>query len=124
MTVVNPNVDRYLGNYFVISSTIVDEDNGGTPLNITGMTVKWALSKGSLSSYGKTPVLEKKSTTAGQINIINAVGGQIEVIVRTTDTESFSTGSYYWELEITDTTNERSVVAVGTITFKRNVSNT
>lgn len=122
MTVTNPNIELYCGNYFKLNADIVDVDNASVPLDITGMTVKWAMSKGSTSSYLKTPVLQK--TTANGLTVVNAALGSVSIEIFTADTATMKPGNYYWELELTDAGGERAVVAVGSFTLKLNVENT
>lgn len=120
MSETNSTLTFFAGNYHKLSFTITDEDNGGA-LNLTGLTLKWAMTPGTIAKYSKTPKLEKTPT------VTDAVGGLCEVVILSADTggaTGIGPASYYWELEATDGTGELTVLAVGQIDLKLNVENT
>lgn len=119
MTVKAAQLTFYIGNKRLLRNTIIDRDNPtpNTPLNLTGMTVKWALSLQSNGQYLKEPVLTKTAT------ITNAVAGECEVLLVNADTTALSPGSYYQEWEVYDPTNETEVVTVGEVVLLLNVTN-
>lgn len=119
MTIKAAQLTFYLGNKRLLKNTIYDRDDPtpNTPLNLTGMTVKWALSLLSNGQYLKDPVLTKTAT------ITNAANGQCEVLLVKADTESLSPGTYYQEWEVFDPTNETEVVTVGEVVLLLNVTN-
>lgn len=123
MTVKNQKDVMYAGNYRVLRfSPITDE--AGDPLDMTGFTIKWTLSKyGSNGKPNKTPLLERKSTTAGQMTLTNVATGSVDVILAEGLTAALE-GTYYQQLEIFDGSNRSNVVAVGDIEILRNIDNT
>ena len=113
----------YSNNDFVLSFTLYDDDaTPVTVLDITGASLTWALSHSlSANNPNKTPLLIK-STAAGGITITDAPNGLVSVTISDADTE-FLRGTFYHELELTDTSGNKSVQATGTITLLRNVTN-
>lgn len=111
----------YANNARTLVFTITNEDEDGSPaLDLTGLTIKWALSRvNSNGVYSTTPVLEK--STSDGITITDAAAGECEVQLDAADTTSLS-GTFYQELEVFSG-GSGTVVAVGTITIKRNVVN-
>lgn len=131
MSIINDTIEFYEGNIQILSFTLTDNDNGGAALDLTNLTLKWALSKADDLDpimYKTTPKLEK--TEGAGIVITNPPGtdGLCRVTISTADTapgnpNEIKPGIYYWELEATDTLSERTVLAVGTFTILKNVVN-
>lgn len=117
-------VSFYAGNRHVLRFTITDEDTTGSPAkDITGKTLKFAMSKFSNGVPLKTPVLEK--STASGIVITDGTNGECEVTILDTDTAAFLPADYYFELELFEPgPTDPLVVATGTITLLRNITNT
>lgn len=119
MTVKAAQLTFYIGNKRLLRNTIVDRDNPtpNSPLDLTGMTVKWALSLQSNGQYLQDPVLTKTAT------ITNGPAGQCEVLLVKADTVNLAPGSYYQEWEVYDPTSETEVVTVGEVVLLLNVNN-
>ena len=127
MPKTNTKITFFAGNYRKLQFVITNADDGGNPLDLTNLTLKWAMSLGTISSYSKTPKLEK--TEVAGITITDASGGLCDVEIYSADTASDNTNgikpsTYYWELEAEDTSNEFEVLAYGEIELKLNVENT
>jgi len=102
--------------------TIVDSDNGDVALDLTGLTVKWALSRiDSSGAYLTAPVLEKATGGSG-IVLTDAPNGICTVTLDAVDTVDLS-GIFHFELEVFDGTPEGVVVATGQLTINKNVVN-
>jgi hypothetical protein len=114
----------WAGNKRVLAYTVEDSDAGdGSAKDLTGLTVKWALSKmSSDGTYSTTAILEK-ATGGNGITVTDAAAGELEVDLDAADTSDLA-GDYYFELEVYDATPEGVVVATGTLTINRNVVNT
>lgn len=126
MAEVNQNDTFYRNNARVIAYAITDKDAvGNPPLDLTSLTFKWALAPFDEIDkvFATTPVLEKKSTTPGEITVTDAPQGLVEVSLTPADTASFL-GRFYHELEAFDGSGNGTVVATGFITFLQNVVNT
>lgn len=129
MSVTNDLISFYEGNIQTLSFTITDADNAGVALDLTNLTLKWAMSKASSLDplvYSTTPKLEK--TEGSGITVTDASGGLCTVTIETVDTEpdnvnGIRPGNFYWELEATDLNDERTVLAVGTFSILKNVVN-
>lgn len=129
MAVENLTDTMWVGNKRIQKFTVTDEDASGSPAkDLTGLTIKWALSNidpnsGAIST---TAVLEK-ATGGNGITITDAVNGKFEVTIDPGDTSDLAPGVYYFEAEVFDTTpdpDEPVVVATGKLTIKLNVVNT
>lgn len=120
--VVTSNTDTmYANNKRTLRFTITDEDAGGsTPLDLTGYTAKWAISK----EEGKTTPILEKATGGNGITVTDAANGELEVALDPEDTVSLKPQAYYMELEVFDGSNDGLVVATGTLTIKANIVNT
>ena len=125
MAVTDQAVTMYAGNLRTLRVTVTDEDVVGSPAkDLTGLTVKWALSRQDTSgNFLTTPVLEKKSTTPSELTVTDAPGGEFEVYLVPADTAALF-GTFYWEAEVFDATPAGVVVATGTLEILRNVVNT
>lgn len=128
MAKTNQNDTFYAKNTRVLEFTITDDENEdapSAPLDLTGCTVQWALSRiNSSGSYSSTPVLRKDSALLGGVVIDSDPStGVVRVNIDPDDTEDL-VGKFYQELEVVDSTNNPVVVATGTLTIKRNVRNT
>ena len=112
----------YAANKRVLKYTVTDEDNS-TPLDMSTYTVKWAMSRiDSEGNFLTSPVLEK---TESDGIVISGDNSEIaSVTIDTADTNNTLTGSFFTELEVTDTSSESVVVATGTLTILKNVENT
>lgn len=119
MTIRADQLTFYLGNKRLLRNRILDRDvpTPNTPLDLTGLTVKWALSVQSGGQYLREPVLTKTAT------VTNAANGECEVLLLKADTEALSPGDYYQEWEVWDPTNETEVVTVGEVVLLLNVDN-
>lgn len=118
MTVKAPKLEFYVGNKQLLRNTILDKDaDPEEPLDLTGMTVKWALSKVNGKTYAKEAVLNKTAT------ITSAVDGECEVLLLKADTEDIPPGTYHQEWEVYDGSNETAVVTVGDVVLLLNVDN-
>jgi len=122
MTVTASKLTFYAGNKRLLRFTVVDKDApGDPPLDLTTLTIKWALSRFKNGRYLSTPILEK-STTGGGIVKIDAINGILEVTLLRADTASLL-GDFWQELEVTDVGGECEVVAVGPVSVLLNVVN-
>lgn len=113
----------YAGNRHTLRYTVVNQDNADLPKDLTGIAARWALSKFSADgSFSKTAVLAKNSTNALQILISAPATGVIDVFIAEGDTAAL-VGDYYFELELYITASYSLVVAAGTLTIVKNVTN-
>lgn len=121
MAVTDQRDTFYAGNVRTYPFSVDDENNPGNKLDLTGMTVAFALSKYlSASAWSKTPLVEK--SIGDGITITNASQGALTVTLSPDDTASLE-GEFYFELEVTDASANPVVVATGRITLLRNVTN-
>jgi len=117
----NPHTQRY---------TLVDNDSTDAPkppLDLTDKIVKWALSEidPSTGEYSTDAILEKTSDNPGEVVIIDALGGVVDVNIEDEDTAALSPNDYHFELEVFDDAGENGVVvADGVLTLFANVVNT
>lgn len=65
--------DWYAGNKRLLIFDVTDKDHGSMPLDLTGRTLKWAISRSKDGSYQKERVLEKKTGGAGIVTSLTKV---------------------------------------------------
>ena len=109
----NQNITTWKGDYRKIEFTVEDV------ANLTGCSAKWAMS----ATANSVPLISKSSANPAQITISGLV---ITVILVPTDTDYLSginAGTYYHELEITDSSSNPSTAAIGTVTLKDAIIN-
>lgn len=90
-------------------------NDGATPpvaKDLTGATITWGLAK----RQGKAPFLTK--TIGSGITVTDAVNGELEVAIDPADTADVKGGSYYHELEITDSIGNIATAAYGDVTIE------
>lgn len=124
MVQINQNDTFYANNIRTLKFTVTDADASPVaPLDLTGYTVQWAMSRFlSSGSYGTTAVLKKDNGSVGGVTVTDAVNGKCQVALIGADTASLS-GKFYHELEVVDGTGKAVVVATGTLIINKNVSN-
>lgn len=126
MTDVNQNDTFYANNKRKLKFTITNKDvTPNVPLDLTGMIVRWAMSRfGTSGDYSTTSVLRKDNDALGGVAVIgSATDGVVEVTIEPEDTASLS-GNFYQELEVVDGSGDPVVVATGKLIIKKNVRNT
>lgn len=123
MSVETPPLEVFARNAFLLDFTVTDGDADGAPLDLTGLTVKWALSAAPRGAPGWTTTrLVEKVSPAGGVTIVDATAGVLTVQVNGADTAALL-GRYRHELEVFDGAGEAWVVAGGFITFRANIVN-
>lgn len=121
----NQDAEMYAGNKRSLQFTISDEDTTGSPAkDLSGLTVKFALSlMDSSGNFQTTPTVEKTTDNSGEITISGSSNEIATVVLVPADTSALA-GDYYMELEAFDGTPAGIVLATGTLTIIRNVTNT
>ncbi len=116
--------EMWAGNRKVQQFTVTDQDAAGVPLDITSLTLKWALSQidPDTQIFSTTAILEKVTGTG--IIHTDATNGVAQVTLVEADTKNLTPADYHFELEVFDATPEGVVVAEGTLTINPNVVNT
>jgi hypothetical protein len=114
------------GDYRILRFSAEEAD--GSPMNLTGHTIRWGLyawSGGPRYSSPESTAVVSKTTTNG-IVITDPVGGVFEVTLEPADTDSIAVDgpkpSFFWhEAEVVDTLGRRFTVATGhfQISFQR-----
>ncbi len=101
MAVENPTIEIHSGDDKRLNYTI--DDSAGTPIDITGATFRWALSKrkkGVVETAPRGSPIVEKSTAGGGVVITNGPLGQVRVSLVPADTAALK-GEHYQELEMT-----------------------
>lgn len=102
------NITTWKGDYRKIEFLVEDV------ANLTGCSAKWSMSVNPTTAK----LIEKDSTDPTEIII---AGTTITVILLPADTgysTSIDAGTYYHELDITDSSGNPSTAATGTLTLK------
>jgi hypothetical protein len=79
------------------------KDENGAALDLTGMTLTYALSR---TAEDASPLITK--TIGSGITVISAAGGQIQIDLLSADTASLL-GEYYHELEVVSGPNHNTL---------------
>lgn len=119
----NQDTSFFAFNDHIIQYALFDDDvTPAVVLDITGAVIKWVIShKITAGNPNRSPLLAK-STVTGGIVVTDASNGLLEVTITDTDTE-FLHGDYYMELEVTDTSGNKTVQSTGVLTLLKNVKN-
>jgi hypothetical protein len=104
MALVSQNFDIYAGDTKDIIITVKKKD--GTPVNLSGATIKW------VAVRGKTTIISKDNDNG--IVITDAINGECTIRLDHLDTLSLL-GSLYYECVVIDTFGNQTTVAVGTM---------
>lgn len=98
----------FAGDDGEIEFTVYQAD-GSTELDLTDMTIEWALGTGTTD-----PALLTKSTAnTGEITVVNATGGRFDVVLVPGDTDTLGGKAYYHEVELTDVNGKQFTVFSG-----------
>lgn len=103
---------------YELDLTIVEED-GTTPLNLTGALVRWAM-RGQYS-VSDTPLVVKSSADAAQIIVTDAAAGEATVFIDPADTVALGGRICRYEVDVTDVVGNESTVLVGLVTVNRSI---
>lgn len=123
----NAKIQIFAGNKATLRFTVRNGDlpevGGQHPVfDLTGFTVRWALSRGNNSKYSTEADILKSSALATEIEITDAPNGALDVKLVGADTVDIF-GDFYQELELVDGASETLVVARGEVEILQNVSN-
>jgi hypothetical protein len=102
----NQNFSVYAGDTKNIIITTTTEY--GTPLNLTGATIKWRVRKKEFS-----PIIFSKESPN-----ITVFGNEITIPLAPVDTDNLSGSTLYHECKITDQTGNVSTLFTGFLTIK------
>jgi hypothetical protein len=107
--------EMYQGDTKRLNFTITDATTGDV-FDITGATARWQASRAKTVGFSSTPLLTK--TEEAGLEITDAIGGAVTVVLDPEDTLNLS-GNFYHELEITDATGDVATAYTGTFTVKK-----
>jgi len=110
----------HAGTKRVLNLTVYDGDDEtpNTPLDLAGMTVRFALSRYSVTGEYSTDAAVSKGAA-----ILNAGAGTCRVELLGADTAALRPGKYRMEWEVEDEDGETDIVAVGDVTLLPNIEN-
>jgi hypothetical protein len=112
MAEVNQDFEMFRGDDATLVISVKNAD--GSPKNLTGSTaIRWAMSR----SPSDDVALISKTLGSG-VSYIDQIGGVFQVQIAAADTEDLSPRSYYHEAEVTDASNRKSTVLIGTVAIK------
>lgn len=109
--------EMFSGDSMRVNFAITDASTGNA-LDLTGATVRWQMSRAKAVGFSRTPALTK--TEGGGLEIVDAFGGLILVLLDPEDTEGRS-GIFYHELEVQDADGDLSTAYSGTFTIKKSL---
>jgi hypothetical protein len=93
-------------------------DKVGTPVDLTEAQIRWWASRGDVSQFSRTPVLQK--SLGNGIEDMGLFEGLFTVNLEPADTREFN-GSYYYEVEITDAFGNVSTPIADTFTVTKDL---
>lgn len=105
--------DYYAGDSLTITTTVYESDSQENTKDLSGASVNWIL----IDRAYDTEKLSK-STSGGGVEITDETGGEVQVTIEATDTESIDPGWYEHELEVEDAVDHVSTVLVGAFQIK------
>lgn len=119
MTKLEQNVGGSDDPYFAGDSleiTITVDDADGNDKDLSGASVSWALAE----KPGGAAVLDGSSTGV-TVSVTNAATGEVTVTIAGGTTDDL-VGSYYHELEVTDSAGDVDTVARGRFDVERDIA--
>jgi hypothetical protein len=96
MAATSQNIVVYAGDDTELSVSLFQND-GTTPLDLTGAVVNWALA----SAYDvQLRLIEKSSANPGEVTITDIPGGLVSIFLVPIDTADMGGQPYYHEVEV------------------------
>jgi len=114
MTKYNQDFKIQEGDDIIIEDEVTKSD--GTARDLSGHSVKFVLAKNS----GATPEVTYTDSDSA-VSITDAANGLLEVELASADTDGlaeYDPAELYYEIEVTNQSNEDYTVTVGTITIE------
>jgi hypothetical protein len=108
----------FAGNARKLVVSVVNDDTG-EPEDLTEVDLLWQASRGNAAKFSSIPVLTKTIGTG--ITVIDAINGELEIMLDADDTENLS-GTYYHELLLVDVTGDQQNLLADTFTVKRRLA--
>lgn len=113
MSATNDLVSLYAGENRALRFTVTEND-GVTPTDLTGLTLRWAMAARMPNSPGyAAAVLTKLSSTVGHMTIAAPASGVVDVNLLSADTLNLTPGQYEYQLWLTTAGGESFPVATG-----------
>lgn len=109
--------EKNIANYHAGDSlkiTVDVEETNGDPVDLTGASATYLIKENM--SDPDTDALVELTTSSGDISIVDATAGRLEVHIPTGETSGM-TGQKHHRVRITDDSGNRSTVLTGTITI-------
>lgn len=103
--------ELYAGDDDRLEFTITQSD--GSALDLTNMSIVWQLADRAAGPA----LITKDSANAGEIAVVDTVGGRFDVLLDPADTADLS-GSFYHEVELTDVDGNEFTVFDGRLFIK------
>lgn len=126
MAVKNQTDEAWVNNPHTQEFTVTE---GGSAKNLSGLVVRWGMVQLSASGdFAVSPLVLDYSTGTGEVVIVDAPNGRVDVNIPAADTASLSPPAaglkFYFELEVFDAGGANGVVvATGTLTLLPNLVN-
>lgn len=111
--IIAQNYELFSGDTAVFNVSVKDQDD--IAKDITGASARFVMARNT----GKTPVVD--ITTGTGITITDSVNGLLTITVAAALTTALS-GSYRYEVELTDVAGRVSTVAYGSIALMRDIA--
>jgi hypothetical protein len=108
----------FAGNARKLIVSVVNDDTG-EPEDLTDVELFWQASRGTTAKFSSVPVLTK--TIGNGITVIDAINGELEIMLDADDTENLN-GTYYHELLLIDVTGDQQNLLADTFTVKRRLA--
>lgn len=103
------------GDDLLLQFTVIDSD--GDAIDITGMMVRFAISR---TISGTAVISTEASPATATASLTTPASGIFTVAIDGSDTDALS-GTYRFECEIEDSSGDKSTVARGFVTFAANL---
>jgi len=103
---------RKRGDTYPIELTVVDTE--GTPLNVTGATFLLTVDPSESPTDATTNLFQSTGT------ITSALNGQVEFPITAGNADQ--TGTYYFDIQMTDSDSIITTLVTGTITWEQDIT--
>lgn len=108
------HLDAKIGDALTIEVERTINESTGQLEDLTGMAVQWLLYYNDRRSQ---PILTKDESNG--VFVTNAAKGSCEIRLRSVDTANLPPDTYYYEVKILDSNQDRFTIAEGTIELYR-----
>lgn len=106
----------YRGDNRTIPVTVTDDAGA---VNLTGASIRFSVKKRKKDT---DYIIKKSEADPAEINVTDAINGLFEIYIVPDDTQDLSITTYYFDIEITDSTGKTYTISMGTFKILEDVT--